>query len=129
VLDLELLHCQANEVCQEYMNLYFIYDLLIRVQINLYLLLYYTLHIYYYIIHILLYYYYTYTILLPSNSILFLSSNLSSSLIFLPPFPFFYSPPNIHSILVGTYIYLFILFFLIPIYPPFPTISSRYPIL
>ena len=88
----------------------------------------YTIIIIYYIIH---YYYYilSYTILFSSSVLLFPSFPiLSSSSSFpfpisspiSPPLPHQSSPPhpNIHSIRVGTYIYLFILFFsfLLPSY-------------
>jgi hypothetical protein len=88
----------------------------------------------YIIIHILLLYYYTYTIIYYiillyinyyyiSSSHLFYSSSLPIYLLFLLPssspnlssvlLPSSSNLPNIHSILVGTYIYLFIFF---PIY-------------
>jgi hypothetical protein len=104
---------------------YILYIILLLYIIHYYILyiIYYTYTIIilyiitYYIIHILL----LYTILLSPSShpILFLFS--SSLLLFYHPIPSFPSHPLIHSILVGTYIYLFIfLSFLTQSFPPFP---------
>ena len=87
---------------------------ILYITIIYYIIIYYT---YYIIIHILIY------VLFLSPLLLFLSSILPPHLLFPSPLPPLPSLPNIHSIRVGTYIYLFIFnpdLFLLPFPSPLP---------